>query len=235
MATNELLHGRNLIVKVGGEVLGLSKSCTISVSSSTIPVSSPNSGQWEENIAGRKKWSVQTSHLMYNRGITKPMDTMDMVGQTVELSMGMIYENTIPFRGFVEGVQIESGTVAVDPDWEWVFYDTVNHCFIVQDGNKYYKQWTHSDGSRNPFAYSSINNNAFYENIGYGDIVGEYYKADNKNSSPQTYTLTRRDTIRQGSAIVSQWKGTFTIGNLAQGSFDFTGSGPLSPLPNPDE
>ena len=234
MATNELLHGRNLIVKVGGEVLGLSKSCTISVSSSTIPVSSPNSGQWEENIAGRKKWSVQTSHLMYNRGITKPMDTMDMVGQTVELSMGMIYENTIPFRGFVEGVQIESGTVAVDPDWEWVFYDTVNHCFIVQDGNKYYKQWTHSDGSRNPFAYSSINNNAFYENIGYGDIVGEYYKADNKNSS-QTYTLTRRDTIRQGSAIVSQWKGTFTIGNLAQGSFDFTGSGPLSPLPNPDE
>ena len=235
MATNELLHGRNLIVKVGGEVLGLSKSCTISVSSSTIPVSSPNSGQWEENIAGRKKWSVQTSHLMYNRGITKPMDTMDMVGQTVELSMGMIYENTIPFRGFVEGVQIESGTVAVDPDWEWVFYDTVNHCFIVQDGNKYYKQWTHSDGSRNPFAYSSINNNAFYENIGYGDIVGEYYKADNKNSSTQTYTLTRRDTIRQGSAIVSQWKGTFTIGNLAQGSFDFTGSGPLSPLPNPDE
>lgn len=235
MATHELLHGRNLIIKANGVVIGLSKSCTISVSSSTIPVSGPNSGQYEENIAGRIKWSVQTSHLMYNRGVTKPMDVMDMVRQTVELSMDMIYENTIPFRGFLEGVQIEPGTVAVDPDWAWVFYDTVNHCFIVQDGNKYYKQWTHSDGSINPFAYSSINNNAFYENIGYGDIVGEYYKADDKNSSTQTYTLTRRDTIRQGSAIVSQWKGTFTIGNLAQGSFDFTGSGPLSPLPPSDE
>lgn len=235
MAIHDLLHGRNLIIKVGGEVLGLSKSCTIQVSAAAIPVSSPNSGQYEENIAGRKKWSVQTNHLMYNRGITKPMDTMDMVGQTVELSMDMIYEDTIPFRGFVEGVQIESGTVVVDPDWSWVFYDTVSHCFIVQDGNKYYRQWTHSDGSINPFAYIRVNNNAFYENIGTGQIVGEYYKADDKDSTTRTYTLTRRDTIRQGTAIVSQWKGTFTKGNLAQGSFDFTGSGPLSPLPPADE
>lgn len=235
METHELLHGRNLIIKVGGEVLGLSKSCIIQVSAAAIPVSSPNSGQYEENIAGRKKWSVQTSHLMYNRGITKPMDTMDMVGQTVELSMDMMYEDTIPFNGFVEGVQIESGTVVVDPDWAWVFYDTVSHCFIVQDGNKYYKQWTHSDGSINPFAYIRVNNNAFYENIGTGQIAGEYYKADDKDSTTRTYTLTRRDTIRQGTAIVSQWKGTFTKGNLAQGSFDFTGSGPLSPLPPADE
>ncbi len=235
METHELLHGRNLIIKANGEVIGLSKSCTISVSSSTIPVSGPNSGQWEENIAGRKKWSVQTNHLMYNRGVTKPMDTMDMVGQTVQLSMDMMYENTVPFRGFVEGVQIESGTVAVDPKWAWVFYDTVNHCFLLQDGNKYYKQWTHTDGSINPFAYNKVNNDTFYENIGTGQIVGEYYKADNKNLSTQTYTLTRRDTIRQGTALVSQWKGTFTIGNLAQGSFDFTGSGPLSPLPTTDE
>ena len=235
MATHELLHGRNLIIKADGEVIGLSKSCTIQVSAATMPVSSPNSGQYEENIAGRKKWSVQTSHLMYNRGITKPMDTMDMAGQTVELSIDMMYEDTVPFRGFVEGVQIESGTVEIDPDWAWVLYDTVNHCFIVQDSNKYYKQWTHSDGSINPFAYNRVNNNAFYENIGYGQTVGEYYKADNKDSATQTYTLTRRDTIRQGTAIVSQWKGTFTKGNLAQGSYDFTGSGPLSPLPPTDE
>ena len=186
MATHELLHGRNLIVKAGGEILGLSKSCTIQVSASLITISSPDTGDWEENIAGRKKWVVQTNHLMYNRGATKPMDTMEMVGQTVELSLDMIYENTVKFNGFVENVQIESGTIAVDPRWEWVFYDTVNHCFLLQDGNKYYKQWTHTDGSINLFAYNTVNNNVFYENIGTGDIVGEYYKADNKNSSTQT-------------------------------------------------
>ena len=235
MASHELLHGRNLIVKADGEVLGLSKSCTISVSSSIIPVSGPNTGDWEENIAGRKKWSVQTSHLMYNRGVTKPADTMDMVGQTVELSMDMIYENTVPFRGFVEGVTIQSGSTVINPDNDWIYYDTVNHCFVIDNINGYYKEWTYSDGSVNRFDFNRINNNTFYENIGTGDIVGEYYKADNKNSSTQTYTLTRRDTIRQGNAIVSQWKGTFTIGNLAQGSFDFTGSGPLSPLSNSDE
>ena len=235
MATHELLHGRNLIVKADGEVLGLSKSCTISVSSSIIPVSGPNTGDWEENIAGRKKWSVQTNHLMYNRGATKPMDTMDMVGQTVELSVDMIYNNTIQFSGFVENVQIESGTIAVDPEWAFVYYDTVNSCFVLHTGGKYYKQWTNADGSRNRFAFDNINDNVFYENIGTGDIVGEYYKADNKNSSTQTYTLTRRDTIRKGNAIVAQWKGTFTVGNLAQGSFDFTGSGPLATLPNSDE
>lgn len=235
MASHELLHGRNLIVKADGEVLALSKSCTISVSSSIIPVSGPNTGDWEENIAGRKKWSVQTSHLMYNRGVSKPMDTMDMVGQTVELSMDMIYENTVPFRGFVEGVTIQSGSTVINPDNDWIYYDTVNHCFVIDNINGYYKEWTYSDGSVNRFAFSRINNNTFYENIGTGDIVGEYYKADNKNSSTQTYTLTRRDTIRQGNAIVSQWKGTFTVGNLAQGSFDFNGSGPLSPLSNSDE
>ena len=236
MATHDLLHGRNLIIKAGGEVLGLSKSCTIQVSAATIPVSSPNTGQWEESIAGRKKWSVQSSHLMYNRGVTKPMDRMDMVGQTIQLSLDMIYEKTTPFYGFVENVTVESGSVAVDPDWEYAYYDTANHYFVVHEGGKYYRTWTHTDGSVNRFAYNRINNNAFYEDIGEdGTQTGEYYKADNKDSATQTYTLTRRDTIRQGNAIVTQWKGTFTNGNLATGSFEFLGSGELAPLPTAED
>lgn len=31
-----------------------------------------------------------------------------------------------------------------------------------------------------------------------------------------------------GTAIVKTWKGTFTVGNLAQGSYSFDGSGPLA-------
>ena len=32
----------------------------------------------------------------------------------------------------------------------------------------------------------------------------------------------------QGTAIVKQWKGTFSLSNLAQGSYAFEGSGPLA-------
>lgn len=34
----------------------------------------------------------------------------------------------------------------------------------------------------------------------------------------------------QGSALVKAWKATGTLGNLTQGSFQFTGNGPLSPV-----
>lgn len=236
MATHELLHGRNLIIKAGGEVLGLSKSCTIHVSSATIPVSSPTTADWEESIPGRKKWSVQSSHLMYNRGATKPMDRMDMVGQTIQLSLDMLYENTVKFYGFRDDIQtIESGSVAISISFEWVYYDTVHQCFVLEYGGKYYNQWTHSDGSINRFAFNHVNNNVFYENIGTGEIKGEYYKADDKDSSTQTYSLTRRDTVRQGNAIVTDWNGTFTRGNLATGNFEFLGTGPLAPLSTSEE
>ena len=37
----------------------------------------------------------------------------------------------------------------------------------------------------------------------------------------------------QGTAIVKSWKGTFTLFNLAQGSFEFNGTGPLTPASLP--
>lgn len=227
MATHELLHGRNLIIKVGGEVLGLSKSCTISVSSSTIPVSSPNSGQYEENIAGRKKWSVQTSHLMYNRGITKPMDTMDMVGQTVTLDMDIIYEDTAKFYDFKDDIASVSTDYPYVDSSAVIYFDTVRQLFVCLYNNVYYLIWRYSDGSVNRF--TNVDSSVIYEKT-HGE--NKYYKGERYGT---TIDLTPRDTTRRGQAIVSQWKGTFTKGNLAQGSFDFTGSGPLSPLPPTDE
>ena len=237
MATHELLHGRNLIIKADGEVLGLSKSCTIQVSAATIPVSSPNTGQWEESIPGRKKWIVQSSHLMYNRGATKPMDRMDMVGQTIQLSLDMLYENTVKFRGFIDDVQtIESGYVTVPRTWD-VYYDTVHHCFVIKFvGDAYYKEWEYRDGGINPYNFNRIDDDVFYENKGESNNVkGEYYKATDIDQETGTYTLTRRDTVRQGNAIVTDWKGTFTRGNLATGNFEFLGTGPLAPLPTSEE
>ena len=227
MATHDLLHGRNLIIKADGEVLGLSKSCTIQVSAATIPVSSPNTGQWEESIPGRKKWSVQSSHLMYNRGVTKPMDRMDMVGQTVQLSLDMIYEDTAKFYDFKDDIASVSTDYPYVDSSAVIYFDTVRKLFVCLYNNVYYIQWRYSDGSVNRF--TNVDSSVIYEKT-YGE--NEYYKGVRYGT---TIELTRRDTIRHGTAIVSQWKGTFTIGNLAQGSFEFLGTGPLAPLPNTDE
>ena len=147
MATHDLLHGRNLIIKADGEVLGLSKSCTIQVSAATIPVSSPNTGQWEESIPGRKKWSVQSSHLMYNRGVTKPMDRMDMVGQAVTLDMVIMYEDTAKFRDFKDDIASVSTDYPYVDSSAVIYFDTVRNLFVCLYNNVYYIAWRYSDGS----------------------------------------------------------------------------------------
>ena len=234
MSNHDLLHGRNLIIKVNDEPLALSKSCTVDVQCDDIPVSGPTTGQWEDSIPGRKKWEVSCSHLMYNRGATKPLDRLDMVGSVVSLEMDIVYDKTTEFQGFVENVTIESGSVSVNPAFPWIVYDTVHKLFLAEEGGKYYQTWTYSDGSYNPFSYNNVNNNRIYENSQSEDSVGEYYKAV-KNSQQQNYDLVRRDTTRQGSAIVKQWSGTFTLGNLATGSYKFKGKGALLPVPDSDD
>ena len=229
MSSHNLLHGRNFVIKQNGELLALSKSCTVDVQANTIPVSGPTTGQWEDSIPGRKKWEVTCSHLMYNRGTTKPLDRMDMVGQIIELSLDILVDKSVKFDGFRSDIQIVGGSVTVQPN-AFVYYDSVHRCFVVDDRGYYYRQWTYTDGSINKFDFELINDDTFYENIGTGQNSGEYYKAEDKDSSAQTYTLSRRDTTRHGMAIVKQWNGTFTHGHLAQGSFKFLGKGELSPL-----
>ena len=227
MASHELLHGRNLIIKADGEVLGLSKSCTIQVSAATIPVSSPNSGQWEESIPGRKRWEVACSHLMYNRGSTKPLDRMDMVGQTVTLDMDIMYEDTAKFYGFKDNIASVSTDYPYVDSSAVIYFDTVRNFFVCLYNNVYYIQWRYSDGSVNRFTH--VDSSVIYERT-HGE--NEYYKGVRYGT---TIELTLRDTTRRGQAIVRQWKGTFTKGNLATGSFEFLGTGPLAPLPTTDE
>lgn len=234
MSQHDLLHGRNLIIKLDDVPLALSKSCTVDVQVDTIPVSGPTTGQWEDSITGRKKWEVSCSHLMYNRGATKPLDRLDIVGSVVTLEMDIVYDKTTEFQGFVENVAIQPGSVSVNPDFPWIVYDTVQKLFLAWEGGKYYQTWTYSDGRYNPFAYNNVNDNRIYENSQSEDSVGEYYKAV-KNSQQQNYDLVRRDTTRQGSAIVRQWSGTFTWGNLASGSYKFLGKGPLADFHDSEE
>ena len=61
-----IFKGKNLIISANGNVLAASRSCSIDVNVDTIPTSSPNDGEWEHRMAGRKSWSLSTNHLMVN-------------------------------------------------------------------------------------------------------------------------------------------------------------------------
>jgi len=59
-----ILHGRDLIIKRNGIALFACKNCTLNVQQASIAVSSPNNGEWEDSIGGRKSWSLSSGHLV---------------------------------------------------------------------------------------------------------------------------------------------------------------------------
>lgn len=123
----EVIHGKNLIIRLNGTAIAGARSCEISIDDDVIETSSSSTGTWRTFIAGRKEWSASCALLLPATG-TPLKSEADMVGRTVSI--------------------------------------------------------TFQSGMRND-------------------------------------TLT-------GTAIIKQWKATGTLGNLAQGSFAFRGTGPLS-------
>lgn len=79
-----IIHGRQLIVKQNGTAIAVQKSCDIDVRCAAIPVSSPTQGQWENNIAGRKSWSMTCNTL-----VASIKSNVDMVGQIVTINCGV--------------------------------------------------------------------------------------------------------------------------------------------------
>ena len=227
MAQHELLHGRNFVISIDGEPMALSKSCIVDIQCDTIPISSPSTGDWEDSMPGRNKWEVSCNHLMYNRGASKPIDRMDMVRSVVTLSMDIVYEDTAKFYDFKDDIASISTDYPYVDSSAVIYFDTVRKLFVCLYNNVYYIAWRYSDGSVNRF--TNVDSSVIYEKTHEDNA---YYKGVRSGT---TIELTRRDTTRQGQAIVRQWSGTFTWGNLAQGSFKFLGKGPLSPIDGEEE
>jgi len=117
-----VIHGRKIIVKVGGTAIAGAKSCELSIKGDQIEVASPTTGTWRDFIAGRKEWSVTCGHLipasgtplksnaaMVNTVVTLTIET-DMTGDTltgqaiVETwkasgTVGNLATGTFQFRG----------------------------------------------------------------------------------------------------------------------------------------
>ena len=78
-----IIHGKQLIVKKGGTTIAVQKSCEIDVRSSTLQVSSPSDGAWDNYFPGRKSWTMTCNTLLSNVA-----SNVNMVGTTVTVSFG---------------------------------------------------------------------------------------------------------------------------------------------------
>ena len=61
-----MLKGNDILVIMNGQAIAGSRSDELTVGCATIPISSPDTGQWEAAIAGRKSWSLSVGFLLFN-------------------------------------------------------------------------------------------------------------------------------------------------------------------------
>lgn len=81
-----VIHGRNLIIRVGGTAIAGAKSCEINVDGEQIETASPSTGTWRTFLAGRKEWSVSCGFLIPAKG-TPLKSEAAMVNTTVTLTV----------------------------------------------------------------------------------------------------------------------------------------------------
>lgn len=67
-------------------------------------------------------------------------------------------------------------------------------------------------------------------NVGYLLAAGTFPNEAQMVNTTVTIVVSDGTTRMQGSAIVKTWKCSGAVGNLSQGSFQFLGNGPLSPV-----
>ena len=103
------LNGNNIIIysNITGttKAIAATKSNSITVDCETIPIASPDTGDWEAKIAGRKSWSISTSFLVgYYSDDNSAYRLLD-VGKTIIIS--------IRYRSATENIEMLRGTAIV--------------------------------------------------------------------------------------------------------------------------
>ena len=205
-----ILHGRNLIIKANGVAIAAARSCDITSAVDDIETSSATDGQWKTSMLGRKSWKVNTNHL-----VPSMARAASMAGTTVALSVELKGDmGGLAFDGFCDNVTIQQSSVAGDVTILW---DKTLNKFVARTGNAiqgylYYQSWSGGTEYMEPSDYDIfVCDGVIY--TWYGNTL-----AAEKMS---------------GNAHCLTWKCTATIGNLMQGSFEFKGTGPLTPASLP--
>ena len=201
-----MIHGRHLIVSVGGIAVGAAKSCTIDAQAEMIETASASQGNYREYRSGRSEWSVNITHLVTPTNATNVLHT----GVQVALSwIPLLPGKTLPFDGFVDGVTIEPIGLPPGVELAGIYYDSDGEYFVALYNNKYYRYWADGQDYMTPSDSTNFDDGA--DQIWYWNGT----------------TLVANQRIG-GNALVQRVRLSATVGMLAQGQVQFQGSGELA-------
>lgn len=205
-----ILHGKNLIIKAGGVAIAAAKSCSVKVQAKTIETSSADDGEWDHSKPGRKSWSVSVGTL-----VTSIASNVKMVGTTVSLDVQLSGGMGKAFSGFVNNVSIYPQPLSGTPTaiyWDKTLKKFVGYINPSPGTTIYFDSWTGSDAYTSPSSYDLFSYNGV------------------------TYTWLSNELTAEkltGNAHVKTWNGSGSVGNLLSGSFEFEGTGALTPASLP--
>ena len=205
----DVLKGKDLIIKANGVAIAAAKSCSVKVSAKDIETASPNDGQWEHSLIGRKSWRVETNHLVVSLS-----RSVQMVGTTVSLTLCVEGSYGKGFAGFVNNVSIYPQPLSGTPTS--IYWDKTRKKFlgaVVSPGSTiYFDSWTNSEAYTSPSDYTIFSYNGTLYSWLNNDLMAEKLL---------------------GSAHILTWNASGAVGNLMMGSFSFKGTGPLTPASLP--
>ena len=205
-----ILHGRNILLLADGVAIAAAKSCDLEISADAIPVASPSDGAWEDAIPGRKSWKASCSHL-----VTGIVDSAAMVGAVVTLRMQVRGQLGLQFSNKVSDVTVEEGNDDIVP--MYIVWNTTTKQFLG---------WVRTTRPAASHYYNLWSGSSAYTNA----VEGTLFHMEG-DASNDVFRKTATDLVLealQGSTIVRNWKVVGTLGNLAQGSFQFQGKGALA-------
>lgn len=200
-----IIQGKQLIVIANGEAVAAAKSCTLKIKATTLPTASPLNGRWSTSIIDRLSWSVSTGCLVQSL-----VRSVAIAGTTVALKFKMEGGLGNEFSGFVDNVPITSGAGIGRATVVW---DKTRKIFLgMYSGPIYYQRWTGETIFINPNDYDMFN---------YNGTTYVYYDGD-----------LHAEELTGNAHVVGLDVGG-SLGNLAQSSFEFIGTGPLTPTSLP--
>jgi len=152
--------GKNIIVAIGSTPIACAKSGSLNEQKEMLPVASPTSGKWKENLPGRREWSVSVDALItttaenlntlqsaydndtlltlriydtqygYNRTGTAYIQSLNIAGQ-----VGSLAKLTATFVG--TGSLSKYGGVPINPTVELAYQDAY---YSLRDDKAFYTQ-----------------------------------------------------------------------------------------------
>lgn len=203
-------NGNDLILMVGGVAVAASKSCKVSIDAKTIDTASPDDGQWEHCITGRKSWGISADHIVQSLS-----RAAIQVSTTVDIQVTLRGSQAKTFQGFVNNVSIYPQPMSGTPTsiyWDKTLKKFVGYINPAQGTTIYFDSWTNSEAYTSPSAYDTFKCDGVVYSWLDGDLMSE--------------KLT-------GRAIVKSWDVQGSRGNIMMGSFSFKGTGPLIPASLP--